>query len=1182
MYLKSLTLKGFKSFASATTLKFEPGITAIVGPNGSGKSNVVDALSWVMGEQGVKSLRGSKMEDVIFAGTSKRAALGRAEVALTIDNSDSRLPIDYTEVTISRTLFRQGGSEYAINGTPCRLLDVQELLSDTGMGREMHVIVGQGQLDQILQAGPEERRGFIEEAAGVLKHRRRKEKAARKLAATQQNLDRLSDLIREIRRQLKPLGRQAEVARRAAVIQAEFRDSRARLLADDLTQAQLALESELAGERAGIEQKAAAEKRLVEAEAIQAASAEALSQLNPKLRAAQENWYALSALRQQVTTTISISAERMRYSGESESAQFGRDPHSLEAEASQVRQDEQALAEQVRIANEKLVEAAKARSAAEAEHEASENSYNRQLRAVADRREGLAKLSGQADSIRARLAAGEEEDARLVARRDAALQQAQRADLAYTKLETTIAATSEKESSLDAEYEQTEAKRLAAKNYLDRLNERYQQASQQLASASARLEALKISLERKDGAAWLLSSMADGLEGEVASLINVESKWQSAVSAALGQVGEALAVKNLDTAIDALGLLKDANAGRAGLILGGAPGRDEVWPKLPQYAIWAKDVIKVKSQFDAGISHLLHLVALVNDLSDARKLVNALPKVTAVTVSGDIVSNWFTAGGSDAKPSLLELQAATEEAAHSRQEATSQVESLKFEISQAVNSLTVADQASADALARLNESDAKMAALAEEINSQAQASRVARADADRAEEALKNARQSRGENQAALAELEERLALASQETVQEPDSSVRDELAVKARLARQSEMDAKLKLRTLEERMRSLAGRADALMAAAKAERISREKAAARAERLRRQAQVAAAVNKGAIWLADQVEQAKIAANDERNEVEAARAEAERRLSQARDQVRQAQKVIDELKEGAHLSEVARVELKMRVEQIVAQAMSELGLDANTLVAEYSPDQMVPVTAAWRPATPSNDEVDSPKTVPYVRSQQEARAKQAAKDLQLLGQVNPLALEEFEAMSERHTFLANQMADLKKTRRDLLDLIEDVDQRVQEVFTEAYQDVAATFEEVFARLFPGGQGKLVLTEPNDMLATGVDVEAKPAGKKVKRLSLLSGGERSLVAVAFLVSLFIARPSPFYILDEVEAALDDVNLSRLLGIYQELRRSSQLLIITHQKRTMEIADALYGVTMRQDGISTVISQRLSDS
>ncbi|MDO8309521.1 MAG: AAA family ATPase, partial [Actinomycetota bacterium] len=312
MHLKTLTLKGFKSFASATTLHFEPGVTCVVGPNGSGKSNVVDALAWVMGEQGAKSLRGGKMEDVFFAGTSGRPPLGRAEVQLTIDNSDGALPIEYAEVTISRTMFRNGGSEYAINGNSCRLLDVQELLSDSGIGREMHVIVGQGQLDTILHATPEDRRGFIEEAAGVLKHRKRKEKALRKLDSTQANLDRLNDLLVEIRRQLKPLGRQAEVARRAASVQADVRDARARLVADDLVTARHALEQEMADETILVERRAEVEAALAQAREQEATLEAALRTDLPQLAKAQETWFALSGLRERLRGTQSLAAERLR------------------------------------------------------------------------------------------------------------------------------------------------------------------------------------------------------------------------------------------------------------------------------------------------------------------------------------------------------------------------------------------------------------------------------------------------------------------------------------------------------------------------------------------------------------------------------------------------------------------------------------------------------------------------------------------------------------------------------------------------------------------------------------------------------------------------------------------------------------------------------------------------------
>ena len=324
-----------------------------------------------------------------------------------------------------------------------------------------------------------------------------------------------------------------------------------------------------------------------------------------------------------------------------------------------------------------------------------------------------------------------------------------------------------------------------------------------------------------------------------------------------------------------------------------------------------------------------------------------------------------------------------------------------------------------------------------------------------------------------------------------------------------------------------------------------------------------------------------VLAGEERAAADAARTEAEAALTEIRRRLRTLTHDFESLVDSAHRDEMARAEQRMRLEQLTEKAMSELGLEPEALVADYGPDQPVPVlTRPDGSALQPDDEVPPP--LPYVREQQSKRLRSAERALGVLGRVNPLALEEFDAMAERHQFLAEQLDDLKKTRSDLMDIITEVDNRVEQVFAEAYADVETAFERVFARLFPGGEGRLVLTEPGSWLTTGVDVEARPPGKKVKRLSLLSGGERSLVAVAFLVALFIARPSPFYILDEVEAALDDTNLGRLLEIYEELRENSQLLVITHQKRTMEIADALYGVTMRGDGVSAVISQRLRET
>ena len=1187
MYLKSLTLRGFKSFASATTLNFEPGITCVVGPNGSGKSNVVDALSWVMGEQGAKTLRGGKMEDVIFAGTSGRAPLGRAEVVLTIDNSDGALPIEYSEVTISRTMFRNGGSEYAINGNAARLLDIHELLSDSGIGREMHVIVGQGQLDSILQATPESRRGFIEEAAGVLKHRKRKEKAVRKLEACEANLNRLSDLINEIRRQLKPLGRQAEVARKAAVIQADVRDAKARLLADDLLQATQALESELADEQAMHERRRTLELALETARETELAAEEAVRQGLPRLTGAQETWYSLAALKERVATTLSIARERMRQAEDEPGEQlFVRDPDELDREAARVAAQENELSSQLEERAEALQEATDHRTTCEEAHRGEENRLAGLVRAAADRREGLVRLTGQVNSLRSRGEAAAAEISRLSAAQQEAAARAQQASRAFTALETKIAGLDAGELNLDSDHEVA----LEVVNRIEQqqheLRRQEQAATQERAALVARVEALHVGLNRKDGSWALLaaSDRLDGLLGSVAALVNVQSPYQTAIAAAFGAAADAVAVRDLDAAVDAFGHLKTEDLGRAGLLLGSATEIEQIedWPALPTGARYAVEVIDVPDQLTPAVNRLLRKAALVESLPAARNLIATLPDVVAITRDGDVLSAHFAAGGSSATPTLIELQAAIDDAERRLSEAGHACDRLRFAQSQLDEQHRQASAAVEITLARLHESDAAMAALAEELGQLSSAARSANAEADRLQQAIAAAEEARDRDVAGLADLEHRLELAA-ETVDEiePNPAERDRLAEDARLARAAEMDARLALRTLEERARALAGRADALRRAAERERQARNREIARRERMLREARTAAAVRAGATFLAQQLERSLALVARERAEAEAARSDAEAALIAARGTVRSLTRDFESLVDAAHRDEVARAEQQMRVEVLAERAMSELGLQADALLAEYGPDKPVPVITQ-EDGTPTGAEEDQPEPEPYVRDQQQKRLRIAERELSLLGRVNPLALEEFDALEARHKFLSEQLEDLRKTRRDLLDIIVEVDNRVEQVFADAYADVAVAFERVFARLFPGGEGRLILTEPGDWLTTGVDVEARPPGKKIKRLSLLSGGERALVAVSFLISLFIARPSPFYILDEVEAALDDTNLGRLLEIYEELRATSQLLVITHQKRTMEIADALYGISMRGDGVSTVISSRLRET
>ena len=832
MYLKSLTLKGFKSFASSTTLQLEPGITCIVGPNGSGKSNVVDALAWVMGEASAKSLRGGKMDDVIFAGTSGRPPLGRAEVLLTIDNTDGALPIEYAEVTISRTMFRSGGSEYAINGSPCRLLDVQELLSDSGIGREMHVIVGQGQLDTILHATPEDRRGFIEEAAGVLKHRKRKEKALRKLDACEGNLTRLNDLLTEIRRQLKPLGRQAEVARRAATVQADVRDARARLLADDLVTARTALEQELADESVLVARREEVEAAIAAARESEAALEAALREDLPALSAAQDTWYSLSGLRERLRGTQSLAAERIRNAAGSNVVETasGRDPDALEAEADRVAEQETQIAAEVDAHRAALDAAVTARKAAEDAAAEEERRIAGLQRAAADRREGLARLHGQVNALKSRAAGADEEVERLRQGREDALARAERAQLAFTTLETKVAGLDAGEEGLDAEHEQAVAALDDVEERLAAVRERAQQADRDRHSLTARKEALELGLTRRDGAGALLA--ADDLEGvlgSLAALLTVRHGHEAAVAAALGTAAEAVAVRDVAAALAALGHLEGNDLGRAALLLADGPALPPAgeWPALPADATWAVDVVECPGELRAGLTSLLDRVAIVADLPTARSLVEQHPEVTAVTTAGDVLGARYAAGGSGQQQSLLEIQAAVEEADAALAEAVAAGERAAFETSRLEAERHEATKRVDVALARLHESDATLAAVAEELGQHGSQARAARGEAERLEQAIARAEEARVQAVAGLAELEERLAAAEDTPEEEPDTGVREELAERARQARQAEMDARLALRTSEERARALHGRADGLRRSAAKEREQRAQAAA-------------------------------------------------------------------------------------------------------------------------------------------------------------------------------------------------------------------------------------------------------------------------------------------------------------------------------------------------------------------
>ncbi|CAB4972125.1 unannotated protein [freshwater metagenome] len=1175
MYLKSMTLKGFKSFASATTLRLEPGITCVVGPNGSGKSNVVDALTWVMGEQGAKSLRGGKMEDVIFAGTSGRAPLGRAEVSLTIDNADGALPIEYSEVTISRILFRNGHSEYQINGEASRLLDIQELLSDSGIGREMHVIVGQGQLDAILMATPDERRGFIEEAAGVLKHRKRKEKALRKLDSMQVNLARVQDLTVELRRQLRPLGKQAEVAKKAATIQADLRDAKLRILADDFISLSKTLDAEVADETSLRERRAGVESEVESIRAREGALDAQAAFEGPLLVQAQETYYQLNSLREKFRGTQSLAQERSRFLNEEaeEARSSGRDPDALEKDAQELRKQELELRANVSTSQQDLQLATSALAQSEQALKLDEDTIAAAMRAIADAREGTARQEGHIKSLQARLEAISEEIERLVRARNEAQARVDSAQREYSTYELDIASADTGEKGLDSQFETTKSNIESAKSKFQELVEAERLADRERNAIESKIEAMKLTSQNRDGASALLrDSRGVHILGSVASLVEIDSGWESAAAAALGTLADAVVVQDLSSAVTALTTLRSENLGQADVLVydANAQSNSSIPSGLTSLASHVRS-----SSIGALITSLLANIVVADSARDAEAILRANPGVSVVTRDGDVVTGSRARGGSKSSSSLIEINALIAGLESKLSEISHTCDRLKFEISSQTVEVASRQSDYDLALSKLNESDARIGALTEQLAVSGQNMKSAMAEVERLNVNINEATTAQVRDEGDLLVAQNQLHQAG--AVAEPDHTLTENLRNAVSVARTAEVEARLAVRTIEERVTSVAARALALEVAARNEREASERAVIRRSARARAALISQAIAESAYEVLIHIERSISKAAVERARLEESRVLREGETLTVRTRGRELATELEALTSSVHRDEIARAEQRMRIESLENKTAEEFAIDTQTLVAEYGPENDVPTFFENE-----DGEIVTTELIPYRRDQQEKRLASAERSLNLLGKINPLALEEFSSLEERLKFLADQLEDLKNTKKDLLDIIKEVDDRVQTIFMEAFEDTARHFEEIFARLFPGGDGRLILVDPENPLTSGVDVEARPPGKRIKRLSLLSGGEKSLTAVAMLVAIFKARPSPFYVLDEVEAALDDVNLGRLLGVLEELRASSQLIIITHQKRTMEIADALYGVTMRGDGVTEVISQRLRES
>lgn len=1263
MYLKELTLRGFKSFANPTTLRFEPGVTAVVGPNGSGKSNIVDALTWVMGEQGAKNLRGTSMEDVIFAGTSTRPPAGRAQVSLTIDNTDHALDIDYTEVTISRTLYRNGGSEYAINGSSCRLLDIQELLSDSGLGQQMHVIVGQGRLDAILRADPSGHRAFIEEAAGILKHRKRKERALRKLANTEDNLARLDDLLREIHRQLGPLGRQARVSRRADTIQMTIRDAQSRLFADDacqLRERRDSLRSDLADTRrqlAALQQDLAKAKvRIEQVEAITSGS-------NPRLAQANQTWHDLSRLEERFSSLASVAAERAASIRSQIVTDTGENPDMLAKRADELEQQagkQRATVDDARLAYDQATEA-------RADHE-------RRLASIRQTLTELRKTAQQRDAHIANLR-------ELVAREESAVHAADTriADLStqLSDMRTQVEQAKTRVAELDQERQDADddggaaldAARQALQHGQEQLDEaldRQREINGKIISLQAKADALADTLDNRNAAGELESDQEIAVMGRLSDFIRIKEGWEEAVAHALGDYASAIVVPGGQQMLAALERAQDHALGKAVLLhpldrqddagdatvdaadaadavgaadvpgngnmadIADAAGNDHTAAALVGANPHAHDPA-VARRVVAAVRALLAGTVVKETRSEALDAVNRGPWTRAVTRQGEILTAVGAQGGSSLSQSDLSLAAKRDKALADMQSLRSKLDG----IDETVAELTARrDQArlDVDRQAQLR-TEARVKAQQAQRTLKAAQERVQTAGRQlaRVEETLHNASQGRDDHQNKLEDLRNALtaAQASQGTNADLDELATREHQLEQRLGqtREQEVSAKLAWKEADRQAQSLQRQIGLLRDNAEQAKLRQARIQEQNETRRQRAEAADRVSDDAAACARLAHASAAGAAQRRDRLQAELSTHDEELKALRAERDRLEPQVQRLQRDEHELDVERERQAAAWGQLTQKVADTLGMDMDELVDQYSPDHPVPVlspdhaapamgrkqpeqpegetqqqdvkattgmtptvTPAPAPATTQTqtqttasaqaaESTPSPATVPYVRQEQVKRLERAQRDLKALGKVNPLAAEEYEALNARNQYLHDQRDDVAKSRQDLLKLVQDLDQTMVSVFSSAFDDTAAAFQHVFATLFPGGTGRLRLEDPDDMLGTGVIVEASPAGKRVKQLSLLSGGERSLTALALLFAIFTARPSPFYVMDEVEAALDDVNLTRLLDALNDLREHAQLIIITHQQRTMAIADALYGITMRADGVSAVISQRL---
>jgi chromosome segregation protein len=1033
----------------------------------------------------------------------------------------------------------------------------------------MHVIVGQGMLDGVLRATPEERRGYIEEAAGILKHRRRKEKTERKLEAMQGNLTRLNDLAGEVRRQLKPLGQQAETARQAQGIASVVRDAKARLMAADV----VALLSGL-DQTSQSEADRKAEKNILKQQLDENNSRLTElenEQMSSEVEVARSLAFAFDTVTEKFRTMLAIANQRVTLLASQKTLNASQvDPAAIEADAKAADSNVVELNVAVETLRGALRDAVLLRDEARSVLEEFDNQAAQRSAEIAAFDAELARLAGEVNLTKAKLASSQGE----LSRHEDALQEAnsrhQAAVGSYETLESELSFASPADNTYEQQYEKAQNEVTTVSAKIESLRDELHRAERERDSLLAKRNALNLTLEQKDGTTELNSAGLKGIRGLVASHMRIDAGYEAAISAALGTLADAIVADNRSDALAAIEHLKGNNGGRDEVVV--ADVDSKIKPtNLPQIS-GARNAVDVVDAPTGILANLVNVV-IVDDIGAARALYAAQPsanKLVVITKEGDVLTESVIRGGSGQKPSKVELVAERDSAESALADVTKSIERLRSDLSTARSQETTAKEQAARALAELKKNDSELASHAEKLGRLRVQVEALDAERTRLQTVADTAREGIAVADQSVQQADSLHGEFSKRERPNLDTSARVDLALALDNSRQKELDVKVELGSATERLRVESERAATLRSqigdALDAIQSSKAAAQLQARQLASAQSVLGLLPVAITAIEKSAQIAKLALHD----LESKRRNQNEELVRLRGETSTVQNRLSALTQTVHDIELSNHEKRLNLANLVSKASEDLALDQQVLVNEYGPDQLIP--------DPENPE--SPK--PFVKSEQQKRLHEAERLLERLGRVNPLALEEFAALEQRHKFLTEQLTDLTKTRADLMEIIKELDSKMQSIFEEAFEDTKRAFEQVFPVLFPGGTGSIYLTDHDNMLTTGLEVNVKPAGKRIERLSLLSGGERSLAALALLIAIFKARPSPFYVLDEVEAALDDANLGRLLEIFRDLKKSSQLVIITHQKRTMEIADALYGVSMRQDGISAVVSQRLEVS